>query len=255
MTCERIRTQLTAYLDGDLDSDGGTVVRGHLRTCEACRKTAGDEAALRDGLRALPPVDPPSTLWAGVQARLAQAEVEEAKRPAWRRTLARWGRWMPAPKFAVAGAVLAAATIGLIIWKTRGPVDEDQLVQNPPNHDDKVVHNPSPKFVPDMPKQQPPSSCKQIGEADDVTADLALDAARQSAAYDCAVEGLLAEIKQIRGEWDDRMRSQFDDQLKTLREMVAKADDGKSRNKANRALVAYLQKAATRDEVLLAGVP
>jgi hypothetical protein len=254
MTCERIRTQLTAYLDGDLDGDDGTVVRGHLRTCEDCRKVAGDEAVLRDGLRALPSVDPPSSLWDGVQARLAKAEVAEAERPAWRRALARWARAMPAPKYALAGAVLAAATIALVVWKTRGPVDDEQVVTNPPRNDGVVV-NPPPKFAPDMPKQPSPSSCKQIAESDDVTADLALDAARQSVAYDCAVEGLLGEIKHVRGEWNDRMRSQFDEHFKTLRDAVAKADEGKPRNKANRALVAYLQKAATRDEVLLAGVP
>ena len=44
MTCERVRAQLTSYLDGELDGDAGTVVRGHLRTCEACRAIAADEA-------------------------------------------------------------------------------------------------------------------------------------------------------------------------------------------------------------------
>ena len=46
-------------------------MRGHLRTCDECRRVAGDEAALRDGLRALPTVDPPNRMWSGIQARLA----------------------------------------------------------------------------------------------------------------------------------------------------------------------------------------
>ena len=54
-TCDRIRPRLTAYLDGELADDHGSFVRGHLRECAACRQVARDEAALRDGLRLLPP--------------------------------------------------------------------------------------------------------------------------------------------------------------------------------------------------------
>src|SRR5678815_4584208 len=87
MSCESIREKLTAYLDGELEGERGSAVRGHLRGCEACRQIAADEAALRDGLRALPPLDPPPSLWAGVQARLAAAEAAEARRPRWRRAV------------------------------------------------------------------------------------------------------------------------------------------------------------------------
>ncbi|HET9620087.1 MAG TPA: anti-sigma factor, partial [Kofleriaceae bacterium] len=97
ITCETIQPRLTAYLDGELADDSGSEVRGHLRECAACRQVARDEAALRDGLRTLPPVDPPPSLWAGVQAQLAAAEVADAHRPPWRRALARltpsWSRW------------------------------------------------------------------------------------------------------------------------------------------------------------------
>ncbi|MBA2540217.1 MAG: zf-HC2 domain-containing protein, partial [Deltaproteobacteria bacterium] len=127
MTCEHVRTQLTGYLDGELDGDAGTMVRGHLRICESCRGVAADEAVLRDGLRSLPPVDPPNSLWAGVQARLAVEEVAASQRPAWRRVLARWQRWMPAPRVAITGALVAAAAVGVIVWKTRDvDVDVDQ---------------------------------------------------------------------------------------------------------------------------------
>src|SRR5688572_16609012 len=107
MKCESIRTQLTAYLDGELEGERGSAVRGHLRGCDACRQAASDEAALRDGLRALPPLDPPASLWAGVQRQLAAAEVKDAERPAWRRVLARWA--LRAPQIGFGGAVIAAA--------------------------------------------------------------------------------------------------------------------------------------------------
>ena len=90
MSCDDVRPRLTGYLDGELEGDRGSVIRGHLRECAACRSVAVHEAALRDELRRLPPIDPPASLWAGVQARLAEAEVADARRPAWRRALARW---------------------------------------------------------------------------------------------------------------------------------------------------------------------
>src|SRR4029077_16907560 len=93
-TCDKLRARLTAYLDGELADDHGSVVRGHLRECAACRQVARDEAALRDGLRMLAPVAPPATLWAGVQARLAAAEVADARKSRWRHQAERWARWM-----------------------------------------------------------------------------------------------------------------------------------------------------------------
>ena len=90
MKCETVREQLTSYLDGEIDDDRGSAIRGHLRGCDACRGAASDEALLRDGLRQLPPVDPPASLWAGVQRQLAAAEVADADKPRWRRTVARW---------------------------------------------------------------------------------------------------------------------------------------------------------------------
>src|SRR4029079_8859436 len=94
-TCKTIQPRLTAYLDGELAADHGSLVRGHLRECSACREIARDEASLRDSLRTLAPIDPPASLWAGVQAKLAAAEVADAHTPAWRRLVARFTRWAP----------------------------------------------------------------------------------------------------------------------------------------------------------------
>src|SRR5262245_12263465 len=94
-TCKTIQPRLTAYLDGELADDHGSVVRGHLRECAACRQVARDEAELRDCLRTLPVIDPPASLWAGVQAQLAAAEVAEARTPRWRRLVARWTPSLP----------------------------------------------------------------------------------------------------------------------------------------------------------------
>ena len=106
MNCEDVRPQLTSYLDGELEDDRGSAVRGHLRECDSCRAASDDEAALRDGLRALPALDVPSTLWANVQRQLAEAEVADAHTPRWRRVMRRWAQWMT-PRFALASGALA----------------------------------------------------------------------------------------------------------------------------------------------------
>src|SRR5689334_7362849 len=159
MICDDTRRRLTAYLDGDLDADGGTLVRVHLRGCAACRQVASDEAALRDELRALPALDPPPSLWAGVQARLAAAEAVEAARPRWRRALARWAPAMPRPDLLhlVTGGLVAAAAVSLLWWRTHradepaptAPPPREVIVQHPTKIEpsrtpDTALYAPSP---------------------------------------------------------------------------------------------------------------
>src|SRR5687767_1671656 len=116
MKCDDVRPRLTGYLDGDLDADRGTVIRGHLRTCEACRNVAERESTLRDGLRSLPTLDPPPTMWSNIQSQLAAAEVEESQRPAWKRMLSRWTPMLP--RFA-AGGTLAAVAVAILWWRAQ----------------------------------------------------------------------------------------------------------------------------------------
>jgi hypothetical protein len=244
MTCDDARRRLTAYLDGDLDADGGTLVRVHLRGCAACRQVASDEAALRDGLRALPVLDPPPSLWAGVQARLAAAEEIEARRPRWRRALARWAPALP--RFAT-GGLLAAAAVSVLWWRTHRGGD---AVPPAPQQHEVIVQRPTeikPSRTPDPPASKP--SC-EVPEASDVTADLALDDARRSGCYGVAVEGLLGQLREVRGQWTDDQRAAFDARVASLQQAVTAAAEGKPRHRAYRSLVRYLQNALVRDEVV-----
>lgn len=240
MTCEHVREQLTAYLDGDLDPDRGTVVRGHLRTCDACRKVSEQEAVLRDGLRALPTVDPPTHLWANIQAELATAEIAESKRPAWKRALA---RWTPAlPRFAMAGALTAAA-IAILWWRTHP--DE-------PARQHKVTDVQSPVIHPAVQVtacnlDSPPNT--------DVTADLAAEAARVTSCYAQTANELLVLANEARAGWNDEQRATFDAKIVELRKAVDDAGEDRPRQRAYRAMNRYLQNVLTRDEVALASAP
>jgi hypothetical protein len=242
MPCDRIRTQLTAYLDGELEGDRGTVVRGHLRTCEACRDVAANEAALRDGLRALPSVDPPSTMWAGVQARLAAAEVAESERPAWRRVLTGWLHRMPTWRTAAATSVVAAMAITVLYLRT-------QRDQGEPESGLVVTPNPPPVFQPQGLKPPLPPA----PSADDVTADLLAEPTRITAGYKESIAELLAVANQVRPSWSADRQAAFDAKVKALSAAIQTAEAGKPQHRACSTLIRYLENAASRDEVALAG--
>ena len=240
MTCEDVRTKLTAYLDGELEGDRGSAIRGHLRGCDACRGMAADEAALRDELRALPPLDPPHTLWSGIQRRLAAEEVADSDRPAWRRALARFAaRWKPlAPQLALGSAAFAAAVVVLAVrYNDRHPTSETQLA------------------FPTMPHVVPPAPPVAAAPLEptaiegDVTAELAADTERTTASYRQAAEDLVAVSFTARESWSDERKQAFDVKLAAFRKDVASAHPGHARDKVYRAMTRYLQGVAIRDEV------
>lgn len=242
MTCSDTRKQLTAYLDGELDADRGTVVRGHLRTCEACRDIAEREAALRDGLRALEPVDPPPSLWANVQAKLAEAEVAEAQRPAWRRALARWARVASPPRLALAGTALAAAFV-LVWWRhTPAPVAE-------PPHEAIVV---PPQVIKSVAIQPLCKSIVATPAAADMTADIEGEADRVTAMYCAEAESQLRAAAST--AWSAGQRKAFDARVAELRGRIDKAGDARTAHKALRELIRFAEQSVARDDVALAEV-
>jgi hypothetical protein len=247
LSCTEVQSRLTAYLDGELDADRGSAVRGHLRECAACRLVARDEAALRDGLRTLPTLDPPPSLWAGVQAQLAAAEVADAKRPAWRRALARWAP--RAPTFA-AGGLAAAAAITVLWWRAhRSPADEPTPPPSP------VATHVAPAPTPAKPGTPDVRAHGVMAPAgnDDVTADLAHDAERASASYAQAADELVALATEARTQWSDERKVAFDTKLVELRATIDHVAEGRPRQRAWRELIRYLQGAVIRDDIALAG--
>lgn len=247
MKCESARAQLTAYLDGDLDDDRGSAVRGHLRGCEACRNVASDEAALRDRLRALPPLDPPASLWAGVQRQLAAAEIADAERPAWRRALARLRRLAPRPShLGFAAAAIAAAILLLVV---RAPDDDGAAPGKPATKIEPVV------IAPDHGMRAPePAPVRPVGEEGDVSTELAAEPARVTESYAATVRELLVIANDARAEWSDARKREFDTHVAALQKKAALASDERPRRAAYRQLIRYVQRAVIRDDVALASL-
>jgi hypothetical protein len=243
---------LTGYLDGDLEGDAGTVVRGHLRECTACREVAETEAALRDGLRALPSVAPPPGMWNAVRAKLAEAEVAESHRPAWRRALARWA---PAVRTSVPYAgVLAAAALAVIVWRARHN-EIEQATPDTGSEPHVAVVGPSNITTPDHPNDPHVTPPVALTASDaDVTADLARDAARRDDSLRDAATDLQRQLADVRATWPDDRKRELDARVAELQHAVDTARDGRPRHAAYRAMIRYLQNALARDEVALADV-
>jgi hypothetical protein len=239
VTCDDVRPKLTAYLDGELEGDRGSALRGHLRGCEACRGLAADEAVLRDGLRALPILDPPASLWTGVQRQLAAAEVADSERPAWRRVLSSFrARWAPlVPQLAIGSAALAVA-VSVLAWRyhDRGA---SQVDATPPG---AVAVLPVP--TPPAPTQPTPTTIDG-----DVTAELAAEVTRTTTTYQQAADELVQVALTSRTQWSDDRKQVFDTKLAAFRHDIASAHDARPRNRAYRSMIRYLQGVAIRDEV------
>jgi hypothetical protein len=243
MKCETVREKLTAYLDGDLEDERGGAVRGHLRSCEACQAIAHDEAALRDGLRSLPTLDPPPSLWEGVQKRLAAEEARDAEHPAWRRAFA-WLR-PRAAQLGLAGAALTAAVTLLVVRMQRD--DAPVVSQLPPGPAQVAVVPPSP-----APEQH--GTCNLTPADGDVTAALAAEPARITECYAQTTRELLELANDARGQWTDERKHEFEAELTKLQQKVALATDERPRRDAYRKLIRYLQRAVIQEDVALANI-
>jgi anti-sigma factor RsiW len=243
--CETIQPRLTAYLDGELAGEDGSVVRGHLRECAACRQIARDEAALRDALRVLPPVDPPPALWAGVQAQLAAAEVADARKPRWRRAIARWtpwARWAPTLSQLAAGGLVAAAAVAMLTWRAHRA---DEPVTS------RVGVVPVQRTEPQH-QERPAPVAPVVPITQDVTADLLAEPAQTTASYGQVIEELMGLAGAARVAWSDERRTAFAARIAALRDGVTRAAPGRAQQRAQRVLIRYLQGAVIRDDVVLA---
>ena len=238
MKCEDVRPKLTAYLDGELEGDRGSAVRGHLRSCEACRTASNDEAALRDGLRALPTLDAPSGMWAKIQTQLAVAEIADSEKPGWRRALARWNpqHWVT-PRLALASGAVAVI---FCVWAWRYAQRERELAPQTAFH------------LPQLPTVVTPPAPAPVTSADDVASEIAAVPKTTSDSYAAAV----AELEQLatgeRAAWSDSQQKQFDAKIAELKHDIATADEGRPRHRAYRTLIRYLERATSRDEVAFA---
>lgn len=228
MTCEETQRELTAYLDGELGIECGRAVRGHLRSCAHCRAAAHDESVLRDGLRSLPPVEAPAQLWRDICRQLADAEVADARRPRWWRAAVGSTRSARGIGLVLAGAAIA---MSVVVWRA----NHRQLDQAPVALLSTVSASDSSPCSSDAPR--------------DVALALASETTCVTEAYAAAAADLVRIAMEQRTQWDHERTQRFDVALDDLRHDVDVAPDGRPRQRAYRAMIRFLQRVTTREEM------
>jgi anti-sigma factor RsiW len=103
---------LSAFLDGDLDSEASGKTAEHLAECEVCRKTLAQVRAIRDAAPAMEQLVPPERMWRAIQARIDDARMRRSR-------LTRLF-WVGAP--ALAAALLVVAAVGWFGQPTRDKI-------------------------------------------------------------------------------------------------------------------------------------
>jgi len=256
MNCRDVAAGITAYLDGELDATTSSALRGHLRTCAACRTLADDHARIAGALAALPPAEPPAALWQGVQARLAAAEAADARRSGLglrlRGAVTAWGSRLRANVLPVT-AVAAAAVVGAV-WLARHRAST-------PLEPSLAITMPAPVEIRDAPA--PPSP------GEDIETALDREQARVDHLYAQTVAELLEDAVDERATWPAPRQRSFDAELARLQgDVVARpanpavpagadafdsaealAAAREARERAWQRLVRFLQHAALGDMV------
>jgi hypothetical protein len=229
---------LTAYVDGELDDAALSAVRGHLRTCDACRAIARDEIDVRDAVSRLPSPDVPPGLWDGIQARLATHEVADSRRSRW------WLWWQAArPRLLVPVVGLAAvATLAIVAWQRRGADDDASTQPAPPSMEIATVPDPTPP-APVVADDKPCDGLISDRDDVDVSQTIASLPAAIDRRYRCAVDELLAIVAEDRPTWPARRAQAFDLELQALQAAVDHAAPGRSRERAWQAVIEFLHDA------------
>jgi anti-sigma factor RsiW len=113
---------LSAYLDGDLESEASGKTAEHLAECEVCRKTLAQVRAIRDAAPGLEQLVPPERVWGAIQARIDDARM--------RRSRMTRLFWLGAP--ALAAALLIVAIAGWFGQPTRDAIRRVARLGRPP---------------------------------------------------------------------------------------------------------------------------
>jgi len=198
MRCRDVEKLCTGYVDGELSDGMASALRGHLRTCPACLDRVEDEASVRDAAADLDPLDPPAELWAGIQSRLAEAEITDARRPRV------WLWWQGLRQHALPAAVAVAAVVALLVWNSRRG---QQLEPRPGAVAEQAATDRSPSA-----RLQPAANGERFLEARQ----------REVREADGTYASTIAELKSLvaeeRAVWSQEVAKAFDSRLAALDE-------------------------------------
>lgn len=103
---------LSAYLDGDLESEASGTTAEHLAECGVCRHALAQVRAIRDDAPGMEQLVPPERVWSAIQERIHGSRTR-------RRRLTKLA-WVGVP--ALAAALLVVVWVGLFVRPVRDTI-------------------------------------------------------------------------------------------------------------------------------------
>ena len=119
MSCSRMEKKILGYVDGRLGESERLEVEKHLAVCAACRLRVNEFRAVSGLLDELPMIEPSAAFDLRVRAQVAAIPVKQS-----------WWAWlMPAPRVAIAAAMLVAAMVwvGTRPGRNQPPIGTDDI--------------------------------------------------------------------------------------------------------------------------------
>ena len=117
MSCSRMENKILGYVDGRLKESERLEVEKHLAACAACRLRVNEFRAISGLLDELPMIAPSAAFDLRVHARV----VAEPLKQGW------WAWLMPAPRVAVAAAMLVAAMVWVGTRHNQPQIAQDDI--------------------------------------------------------------------------------------------------------------------------------
>lgn len=79
MDCSKVYLRLSEYVDGQVEAAAAAEIRAHLDACLDCRAVHEELQVLQRDLEdAFPEIEPPATLWEGLEARMQAEDAASA---------------------------------------------------------------------------------------------------------------------------------------------------------------------------------
>ena len=80
MTCERFEERLADYMEGDVHGAERALLDAHAASCAACGALVADLRKIVAEAATMPAIEPPHSVWAGIESRIAADVVPIATR-------------------------------------------------------------------------------------------------------------------------------------------------------------------------------
>ena len=117
MSCSRMENKILGYVDGRLKDSERLEVEKHLAACAACRLRVNEFRAVSGLLDELPMIEPSAAFDLRIHARVAAEPVTQG-----------WWAWLlPAPRVAVAAAMLVAAMVWVGTRHNQPQIAQDDI--------------------------------------------------------------------------------------------------------------------------------